>query len=82
MLNRLGVYEQARPTADRARTLVEVSGSPPASAVAAWPRTVVLRHQDRAAIARRLMATDAAVLEAAGGIANWPVWRGSCVVRW
>ncbi|MEU8623132.1 helix-turn-helix transcriptional regulator [Streptomyces sp. NPDC048623] len=66
LLIKLGSYEQARLTADRARTWAEVSGSPLARAAASRELAIVLRHQDRADDAQRLMETAAARVEATG----------------
>ncbi|MEV0263161.1 helix-turn-helix transcriptional regulator [Streptomyces sp. NPDC050617] len=66
VLNKLGSYERARLTADRARTWAEVSGSPLAAAAAAREVAIVLRHQDRGAEAQRIMASAAAAVEATG----------------
>ncbi|WP_455362135.1 transcriptional regulator [Streptomyces sp. SYSU K21746] len=66
VLSKLGSYEQARLTADRARTWAEVSGSPLASAAAARELAIVLRHQDRTQEAQRLMQTAASCVEATG----------------
>ncbi|HBF84498.1 MAG TPA: transcriptional regulator [Streptomyces sp.] len=66
VLSKLGSYEQARLTADRARTWAEVSGSPLASAAAARELAIVLRHQDRSEEAQRLMRTAATGVEATG----------------
>ncbi|MFF8789194.1 helix-turn-helix domain-containing protein [Streptomyces sp. NPDC015125] len=66
VLSKLGSYQQARLTADRARTWAEVSGSPLASAAAARELAIVLRHQDRNEEAQRLMATAASAVEATG----------------
>ncbi|MFJ2603728.1 helix-turn-helix domain-containing protein [Streptomyces sp. NPDC091279] len=66
VLIKVGSYEQARLTADRARTWAEVSGSPLASAAAVRELAIVLRHQDRSKEAQRLMSAAAARLEATG----------------
>ncbi|MGV9934062.1 helix-turn-helix domain-containing protein [Streptomyces olivaceoviridis] len=66
VLSKVGSYEQARLTADRARTWAEVSGSPLAAAAAARELAIVLRHQDRHGEARRLMTSAAADVEATG----------------
>jgi hypothetical protein len=66
ILSKLGFYERARLTADRARTWAEVSGSPLAAAAAARELAIVLRHQGRGETAQRLMATAAAEVEATG----------------
>lgn len=49
VLTKLGSYDQARLTADRARTWAEVAGSPLASAAAIRELAIVPRHQDRGA---------------------------------
>ncbi|MDQ0780047.1 hypothetical protein QF026_008513 [Streptomyces aurantiacus] len=46
VLGKVGSYERARLTADRARTWAKVSGSPLAEAAAARELAIVLRHQD------------------------------------
>ncbi|KPI10169.1 helix-turn-helix domain protein [Actinobacteria bacterium OK074] len=66
VLIKLGSYDRARLTADRARTWAEVSGSPLAAAAAAKELAIVLRHQDRNAAAQRLMTSAAADVEATG----------------
>ncbi|MEV5441477.1 helix-turn-helix transcriptional regulator [Streptomyces sp. NPDC052644] len=66
LLIKLGSYEQARLTADRARTWAEVSGSPLAAAAAARELAIVLRHQDRGEEAQALMESAAAQVEATG----------------
>ncbi|MFF9310911.1 helix-turn-helix domain-containing protein [Streptomyces sp. NPDC014748] len=66
VLGKVGSYERARLTADRARTWAEVSGSPLAAAAAARELAIVLRHQDRHDEARRLMTSAAADVEATG----------------
>ncbi|MFD9428048.1 MULTISPECIES: helix-turn-helix transcriptional regulator [unclassified Streptomyces] len=66
VLSKLGSYDQARLTADRARTWAEVSGSPLASAAAARELAIVLRHQDRTEEAQRLMTAAASRVEATG----------------
>ncbi|GGS45152.1 helix-turn-helix transcriptional regulator [Streptomyces griseoviridis] len=62
VLVKVGRHCRARITADRATTYAAVSGSPLASAAAARELAIVLRHQDQAASAQRL------VLGAAGGV--------------
>ncbi|MEU6540976.1 helix-turn-helix transcriptional regulator [Streptomyces sp. NPDC047000] len=66
VLSKLGSYEQARLTADRARTWAEVSGSPLATAAAARELAIVLRHQDRTREAQHLMQAAASRVEATG----------------
>ncbi|SCD69590.1 hypothetical protein GA0115239_105930 [Streptomyces sp. BpilaLS-43] len=66
VLSKVGSYEQARLTADRARTWAEVSGSPLASAAAARELAIVLRHQDRTEEAQCLMTAAASGVEATG----------------
>ncbi|WP_328349194.1 helix-turn-helix domain-containing protein [Streptomyces sp. NBC_00445] len=66
VLLKLGSYDRARLTADRARTWAEVSGSPLAAAAAARELAIVLRHQEHHGAAQRLMSSAAADLEATG----------------
>ncbi|MFF9915608.1 helix-turn-helix domain-containing protein [Streptomyces sp. NPDC013457] len=66
VLIKLGSYDRARLTADRARTWAQVSGSPLAAAAAARELAIVLRHQDQNDAAQRLMTTAAAEVEATG----------------
>ncbi|WP_081539683.1 helix-turn-helix transcriptional regulator [Kitasatospora setae] len=66
VLIKTGHYDRARLTADRARTWAEVSGSPLAQAAATREAAVVLRHQDRAPAAQRLMLTAVDRLENTG----------------
>ncbi|MGX1975826.1 transcriptional regulator [Streptomyces kronopolitis] len=66
VLSKLGSYDRARLTADRARTWAQVSGSPLAAAAAARELAIVLRHQDQNAAAQRLMYSAAADVEATG----------------
>ncbi|WP_067395122.1 helix-turn-helix domain-containing protein [Streptomyces sp. F-3] len=66
VLNKLGFYDRARITAERARTWAEVSGSPLAAAAAARELSIVLRHQDRNADAQRILTSAASEVEATG----------------
>jgi tetratricopeptide (TPR) repeat protein len=66
VLSKLGGYEQARLTADRARTWAEVSGSPLATAAASRELAIVLRHQGRSEEAQRLVSVAASGVEATG----------------
>ncbi|WP_328377573.1 MULTISPECIES: transcriptional regulator [unclassified Streptomyces] len=66
VLVKVGSYDRARLTADRARTWAEVSGSPLATAAAARELAIVLRHQDQGAVAQRLMTAAASAVEATG----------------
>ncbi|MEW2265524.1 transcriptional regulator [Streptomyces sp. NPDC047853] len=66
VLSKIGSYETARLTADRARTWAEVSGSPLAAAAAARELAIVLRHQDRHGEAQRLMTSAATDVETTG----------------
>lgn len=66
VLVKIGSYDRARSTADRARTWAEVSGSPLAAAAAARQWAIVLRHQGQQAEAQRLMSSAAADMEATG----------------
>ncbi|MEW2545909.1 helix-turn-helix transcriptional regulator [Streptomyces sp. NPDC047002] len=65
-LIKVGSYDRARLTADRARTWAQVSGAPLAAAAAARELAIVLRHQHRGDAAQRLMASAAADVEATG----------------
>ena len=66
LLVKMGSYDRARLTADRAHTWAEVSGSPLAAAAATRELAIVLRHQERHDAAQRLMTTAAADVEATG----------------
>ncbi|MEU3509620.1 transcriptional regulator [Streptomyces longwoodensis] len=66
VLIKLGSYDRARLTADRARTWAEISGSPLAAAAAARELAIVLRHQDQHGAAQRLMSSAATDLETSG----------------
>jgi transcriptional regulator with XRE-family HTH domain len=66
VLIKVGSYDRARLTADRARTWAEISGSPLAAAAAARELAIVLRHQDHNDAAQRLMSSAAADVEATG----------------
>ncbi|MGW4381010.1 helix-turn-helix domain-containing protein [Kitasatospora sp. NPDC004531] len=66
VLAKTGHYDRARLTADRARTWADVSGSPLAQAAAAREMAVVLRHQDQAPAAQRLMFAAVGRLENTG----------------
>jgi transcriptional regulator with XRE-family HTH domain len=66
VLSKIGSYDRARLTADRARTWAEVSGSPLAAAAACRELSIVLRHQDQGPAAQRLMVRAAADVEATG----------------
>ncbi|MET7852358.1 transcriptional regulator [Streptomyces avermitilis] len=66
VLVKIGRYEQARLTADRASLYADLSGSPLASAAAARELSIVLRHQDQAATAQRLILNAVSRLEATG----------------
>nr|WP_107905395.1 helix-turn-helix transcriptional regulator [Streptomyces chartreusis] len=66
VLIKLGAYDRARLTADRARTWAEVSSSPLAAAAAARELAIVLRHQDRHDAAQRLMTSATTDLESTG----------------
>ncbi|MGW4982993.1 helix-turn-helix domain-containing protein [Streptomyces mirabilis] len=66
VLIKLGSYDRARLTADRARTWAEIASSPLAAAAAARELAIVLRHQDQTDAAQRLMSSAAAELEATG----------------
>ncbi|GGZ81984.1 helix-turn-helix domain-containing protein [Streptomyces echinoruber] len=66
ILVKIGRYDRARITADRATTYASLSGSPLAGAAAARELAIVLRHQDQAAAAQRLVLDAAADVEATG----------------
>ncbi|WP_435835035.1 helix-turn-helix domain-containing protein [Streptomyces antibioticus] len=66
VLIKLGSYDRARLTADRARTWAEISGSLLAAAAAARELAIVLRHQDQHGAAQRLMSSATDGLEASG----------------
>ncbi|MER5556522.1 helix-turn-helix transcriptional regulator [Streptomyces sp. NPDC002793] len=66
VLLKVGRYEQARLTADRATVYAELSNSPLAAAAAARELSIVLRHQDQPAAAQRLMLKAVADVEATG----------------
>ncbi|MET9089095.1 helix-turn-helix domain-containing protein [Streptomyces sp. NPDC004237] len=66
LLVKIGHYDRARITADRATVYAEVSGSPLAAAAAARELSIVLRHQDQSAAAQRLILTVVDKVEATG----------------
>ncbi len=66
VLVKIGRYDQARLTADRASLYADLSGSPLASAAAARELSIVLRHQDQAGTAQRLVLNAASRVEATG----------------
>jgi transcriptional regulator with XRE-family HTH domain len=66
VLVKIGRYDQARLTADRASLYADLSGSPLASAAAARELSIVLRHQDQAHTAQRLILNAASRIEATG----------------
>ncbi|MBX7551553.1 helix-turn-helix domain-containing protein [Streptomyces sp. tea 10] len=66
VLVKIGRYDRARITADRATTYASLSGSPLAAAAAARELSIVLRHQDQAPTAQRLILNAAAEVEATG----------------
>lgn len=66
LLIKIGRYEQARLTADRATVYAELSGSPLAAGAAARELSIVLRHQDRPDAAQRLILDATAKVEATG----------------
>ncbi|MCX4906038.1 helix-turn-helix domain-containing protein [Streptomyces sp. NBC_00878] len=67
VLIKIGRYDRARLTADRATVYADLSGSPLAAAAAARELSIVLRHQDQAVAAQRLI-TDAAIKVEATGL--------------
>ncbi|MFF1275342.1 hypothetical protein ACFVZC_18295 [Streptomyces marokkonensis] len=66
VLVKIGRYDQARLTADRANLYADLSGSPLASAAAARELGIVLRHQNQAHTAQRLVLKAAASIEVTG----------------
>ena len=66
VLVKIGRHDRARITADRATTYASLSGSPLAAAAAARELAIVLRHQDQAGAAQRLILNAAAEVEATG----------------
>lgn len=66
LLIKLGHYDRARITADRATTYAGLSGSALVGAAAARELAIVLRHQDQKETAQQLMTTAAADVEATG----------------
>jgi transcriptional regulator with XRE-family HTH domain len=66
LLVKIGRYDRARLTADRATVYAELSGSPLAGAAAARVLSIVLRHQDQQSAAQRLIMGAAAKVEATG----------------
>jgi transcriptional regulator with XRE-family HTH domain len=65
-LAKIGRYDRARITADRATTYASLSAVPLATAAASRELAVVLRHQGQPAAAQRLMLSAAAEVEATG----------------
>ncbi|MET7711691.1 helix-turn-helix transcriptional regulator [Streptomyces sp. NPDC005407] len=65
-LIKIGRYDQARLTADRATVYAQLSGSPLVSAAAARELSIVLRHQDQPAAAQRNILLAVARVEATG----------------
>lgn len=66
VLVKIGRYDRARLTADRATVYADLSGSPLVAAAAARELSIVLRHQDQAAAAQRLILDAATKVEATG----------------
>lgn len=66
LLVKIGRYDRARLTADRATAYAEFSGSPLATAAAARELSIVLRHQDRPIAAQRLILGAVGKVEATG----------------
>ncbi|GAB2462553.1 helix-turn-helix domain-containing protein [Streptomyces incanus] len=66
VLVKIGRYDQARLTADRASLYADLSGSSLASAAAARELGIVLRHQNQADTAQRLVLKAASRIEATG----------------
>ncbi|MDJ0463193.1 helix-turn-helix transcriptional regulator [Streptomyces sp. H27-C3] len=66
VLVKIGKYDQARLTADRAMTFADLSGSPLTAAAAARELSIVLRHQDKPEAAQRLILNAATQVEKTG----------------
>ncbi|QKV94162.1 helix-turn-helix transcriptional regulator [Streptomyces sp. NA02950] len=66
LLIKIGCYDRARLTADRAVVYAELSGSPLAAAAATRELSIVLRHQEQPGAAQRLILSAAARVEATG----------------
>lgn len=66
LLVKIGRYDRARLTADRATVYAELSGSPLAAAAAARQLSIVLRHQDQQGAAQRLILGAVDKVEATG----------------
>lgn len=66
LLVKIGRYDRARLTADRATVYAELSGSSPTAAAAARELSIVLRHQDQPDAAQRLILSAAAKVESTG----------------
>lgn len=66
VLVKIGRYDRARLTADRATLYADLSGSPLVAAAAARELSIVLRHQDQAAAAQRLILDAATKVETTG----------------
>ncbi|WTB82544.1 helix-turn-helix transcriptional regulator [Streptomyces cellulosae] len=66
VLVKIGRYDQARLTADRAGLYADLSGSPLVSAAAARELAIVLRHQNQTDTAQRLILRAASAVEATG----------------
>jgi transcriptional regulator with XRE-family HTH domain len=66
LLVKIGRYDRARLTADRATVYAELSGASLAAAAAARELSIVLRHQDQQGAAECLILGAAAKVEATG----------------
>ncbi|GGW23516.1 MULTISPECIES: helix-turn-helix transcriptional regulator [Streptomyces] len=66
VLTKIGRYDQARLTSDRATVFADLSGSPLVAAAAARELSIVLRHQDRPAAAQRHILDALSQVEATG----------------
>ncbi|MCX4882405.1 helix-turn-helix domain-containing protein [Streptomyces sp. NBC_00847] len=66
LLIKIGRYDRARLTADRATVYAELSGASLAAAAAARELSIVLRHQDQQGAAQRLLLGATAKVEATG----------------
>ncbi|MEU4682849.1 helix-turn-helix transcriptional regulator [Streptomyces xinghaiensis] len=66
VLIKIGRYDRARLTADRATVFADLSGSPLVAAAAARELSIVLRHQGQPAAARRHILDAVSRVEATG----------------
>lgn len=65
-LTKIGRYERARLTSDRAALYADLSGSPLVTAAAARELSIVLRHQGQSDVAQRLVLKALSEIQATG----------------